>query len=285
MPQLEGVLGQIQPYVGNAVNTNPTEQSALYHLGYNAQQGNPFAPAINGVASNLLAGGGPDRSGYTTTGYDQLQSSLTPISTQSTDPYSNPSFQNLVKTLTNDTTDQIKSAYAGAGYSPVAAGDFAQQLGRGISQGVAPAFVQAQDTLTNQRANAANSLYQGGVGTSGALSALDQTKLANQLQGVSTSTDALNANDSPYLRALQVSQMGRQLPLSNIGNAESLLLPIAGLGGTSNTNATQNTQTSSNPGLLGSIMGIGSLFSGGANSAFSGMGGPGLLGWIGTKLG
>jgi hypothetical protein len=275
LPQLQGVLNNLGPISSDPGQTS-NEANAFAGLMGNASKGNPFAGQINSLASDLLNGGGPDRSGYATGAYSGLQNSLNPIANQSTDPFQNSSFQNLYKTLTNDTTDAIKSQYAGAGYTAPATGDFAQQLGRGISQGVAPAFAQAQDTLTNQRMNAANSLNSGGVGLSGLLSGLDQTALGNRVQGIGASTSALQANDSPYTQMLNLSQQQRNLPFQNIGTAESLLLPIAQLGGTANQTGSSTTNSSANPGLLGSLQQVGSLFAGGAGSAASG-----AAGWLG----
>lgn len=280
IPTLNNLIGQVGNQ-SNFTSVTPTENNAFAGLTANALAGNPYASQIGNVANTLLNGGGPDRSGPATDAYSSLQNSLNPIANQSTNPYDNQAFNQLRGTMTNDITDQIKSQYAGAGYSPVSSGDYAQQLGRGISQGIAPTFLQAQDTLTNQRMGAANSLNQGGANLSGILSGLDQTKLGNQQAGIGASVAALQARDSPYNQLLNIGQQQRNLPVQNIGNLESLLVPMAQLGGTSNSQGTA-TQTS-NPGLLGTAMGIGSLFSGGAGSAWGGMTGAagqglGLLG-------
>lgn len=264
VPQISNLLNFTAPQF-QMLGLQGDEQKQLDYLRANADNGNPFAPAINQTASQLLSGG-TDRTGIIQNAYSGLQNNLNPIATQSTNPYDNQAFQQLANTITNDTKDQVKSAYAGSGYSPASVGDFSQQLGRGIAQGVAPAFVQAQDTLTNQRMGAANSLYQGGAGTTGILSGLDQTALGNKIQGIPVASAALQANDSPYLRMLQLTQMQRQMPLDNIAGMESLLLPIGGMGGTSNTSGQSTTNSSSfNP--MGILSGVSGLFGGGSGLA------------------
>lgn len=268
VPQLQGLLNNLGPLTENPGQT-AAEGNAFAGLMGNANAGNPYAPAIGNLATNLLNGGGPDRSGYATNAYSGLQNSLNPIANQSTDPYSNTAYKNYLDTTSNDITDRIKSAYAGSGYTAPATGDFAQQLGRGITQGTSPIFAQAQDTLTNQRMGAANALNSGGANLTGLLSGLDQTKLANQQAGVGVSSSALQANDSGYQRILDIINQQRSLPLQNLGNAEGLLLPIAQLGGTSNgTSNTQGSSTMSGAQQFATIAGgLGSLFGGGSNVA------------------
>lgn len=241
---LQNLVGQISSNTGSAA-ANPTEQSALSGLMANAQSGNPYAGQIGSLATNLL-NGGTDRTGIAQDAYNQYQSSMQPYANMDTNPYTNPAFANLVSTLTADTTNQIKSQYAGAGYSPVGTGDYSQTLGRGISQGVAPTFLNAYNDLSNQKLGAINGLYNAGNTTTGVLSGLDQTKLGNQQAGVGAATNALNARDSAYNQQLAVSGLQRNLPYQNIGSAESLLLPIAQLGGsTTGTGTTTGSNTMS----------------------------------------
>jgi hypothetical protein len=239
-PGLQDIISQVS---GQAGNTTPTanETAALNSLTTNAQAGNPYAGGIAGLAGDLLKGG-TDRTGMVSSAYDTLKGSLTPFTTMSTNPYDNPAFTNLTSTLSNDITDRIKSAYAGAGYTPTSSGDFAQQLGRGISQGVAPTYLQAYNDLTGQKLGTINNLFSGANTTAGLLSGLDQTALANRQAGIGASSAALQAQDSPYERLLQIEQQRRGLPLQNIGGVENLLLPLAQVGGTQQTNATTTSE-------------------------------------------
>jgi hypothetical protein len=241
IPALTGLLDQIKPQISNTGATG-IETQALAGLTQNAQAGNPYAGDISKLATDLL-GGGTDRTGYATQAYDDLRGGLLPYTTMDTNPYSNEAFVKATSQMSNDITDRIKSQYAGAGYSPVTSGDFAQSLGRGITAGVAPAWLQAYNDLENRKTGAINTLYQGGNATAGLLSDLDQTALTNRMGGIDASQAALTARDSPFMQQLAVEAMKRGLPLQNIAQLESLIVPMAQLGGTTTTQG-QTTQTS-----------------------------------------
>jgi hypothetical protein len=220
-PQLQGLLGQTQGQLQLGSNATDTQNAALGGLASNAAAGNPYAGGIGLLANNLLSGGGtPDRSGIAQGAYGTLQNNIggiaagnyvkpgDSINQWNYDASQNPAFQQYLTSLTNDTSDRVKSAYAGAGYSPAQSGDFAKQLGEGIARGTAPAFAQeydaarnaqlAQNAQNNAQLNAqlntqlgaASSLYGGGNATAGLLSGLDQTSLANRQAGVGVAGQA-----------------------------------------------------------------------------------------------
>jgi hypothetical protein len=264
-PSLGGLINLIYGNIPGAQITG-NEQAALGGLQGLASAGNPYAGGISSLASSLLGGTAlPDRSGIASGAYNTLQQQLTPFATQSTDPYSNPAVTNWTNTMSNDILNQIKSQYAGSGYSPVTSGDFGYNVGRGVSAGVAPTLAQAQQDLTSQKLGAINALYGAGNTTTGALSALDQARLASQLQGVGTSGDALTAAQQPFTQALQVAAAQRGIPVSAIGALSNLIVPMAGLGG---TQTAQGTSTKTTPFNFG---GLSDLFKGGTSSPASGM--------------
>jgi hypothetical protein len=232
-PGLQDIIGQIGGQIPNSGPT-ATESNALDALGRNAAAGNPYAPKIAGLADDLL-GGGPDRTGMVNSAYSDFKGALSPYATSDTNPYSNPSFVNATNTMSNDIMDRIKSQYAGAGYTPTSSGDFGQQVARGVSQGVAPTWLQANNDLENRKLGAISGLLGGAGTTAGLLSGLDQTAFGNRQAGVGVAGTALQAADSPYLRQLQIEAQRRGLPLSGLGSLESLLLPLAQVGGVSNS--------------------------------------------------
>lgn len=284
--KLKSVLDLIDP---NAANVTGNETNALNALTSNAQAGNPYAPAIGQLATDLLSGG-TDRTGYATNAYNDVRSGLLPYTTMDTNPYSNPAFVNATSTLTNDIADRIKSSYAGAGYSPVRSGDFAQSLGRGVAQGVAPTWLNAYNDLTSTKLGAINSLYNAGNSTAGILSGLDQTSLANREAGIGASTAAQQAKDSPFERLLQIEAMKRSLPLQNTAQLESLLIPPAQLGGTSQTDQTTTTEQKTPlgqqifGGILGGLGTLGNIGAFGPTGWLLG-GSGGLLGGAGAAGG
>jgi hypothetical protein len=279
-PTVPAVGGLINDFSTNYQNPalNGTELGAIQGMTGNANAFNTgltgYSTPINNDISSMLNGGGPDRSTYAGYGWDSQNNSLQPIASQSTNPLDNSTFQNFLNTQTNDITDQIKSQFAGAGYSPTGSGDFSQQLGRGIMQGVAPSFVDAQNNLTNQRMGAANALASNGLGFSGYLNGQDQQFTGNEAAAIQMAPNVMGQQDMGANQVLNLQGMLRNGPLSNIGSAESVLLPLAGLGGTSQTSGTSTTN--SNGGIGGILGGLSSIFGGGSG---------GILGGVGNFLG
>jgi hypothetical protein len=283
IPALNGIIGDISAnYQPPALNG--TELGAIQGMTGNANAFNTgltgYSTPINNDISSMLNGGGPDRSQYAGEGYVAQQNALTPIANQSTNPLDNSTFQNFLNTQTNDITDQIKSQFAGAGYSPTGSGDFSQQLGRGIMQGVAPAFTEAQNNLTNQSMGAANALASNGLGFSGYLNGQDQQFTGNKAAAIQMAPNVMGQQDMGNNQVLNLQQMLRNGPLSNIGSAESLLLPMAGLGGTSQQWG--NSTTTSNGGIGGILGGLGQIAGLGSSIFGNGSSSLGLLGGLAT---
>lgn len=236
---LKGLLGQIGGQASNTAIT-PQENAAYSTLLSNAQSGNPYSGAIGGVANNLLADGGANaQSPALNDNLAQYKSSLSPyLSPDYLDPMKSPGMANVLNTIRNDVGNSVNSQFAAAGRD--LSGQNTQTLARGIAQGeAAPLLAQYNQNVATQR-GAQDSLYGAGNTTSGLLSGLNQTGLTNQLAGVDASTAALNARDSGSNQILNIMQQQRAAPLSNIAGIANLLLPIAGLGGTSNAQGTQN---------------------------------------------
>lgn len=245
LPAVSGLLDQTQQQLGN-VNLTGTENAALAGLTANAQKGNQFAPAIGDLATGLLSGGGPDRTGMVQSSYDTLRGQLQPYTTLDTNPYSNEAFTKATGVLSDDITNRIKSQYAGAGYSPVSSGDFGKQLGEGIARGVAPTWLQANNDLENRKLGAISGLYGAGNTTAGLLSGLDQTKIGNQQAGVDVANSAIQAQNSPYAQLLAIEAQRRGIPVDALNSLSSLIVPMAQLGTQQQgTSTTQGTQTMS----------------------------------------
>lgn len=236
---LTGVLGQINSQLPNTGPT-ATETGAFGQLASNAAAGNPYAGQIGNVANTLLSGG-PDLTGGANKAYDQYSSQIMPWANGSMgDPSTNPALAQMLSTIRSDVSNQVNGQFAAAGRDN--SGLNQQALARGISQGEAPALLNAQQ----MGLGAAQNLYNAGNSTTGILSGLSQNTLANQQAGVGQAGNALAALNYGPEQQLAVAGAQRQLPLSNIANINSLLLPIAGLGGqTSSTGSSSGTQTMS----------------------------------------
>ena len=273
IPALQGILGQIQGQAGNTAVT-PTETNAFNTLSSNAAAGDPYASQIGQVASNLLSGG-PNLTGQAQSAYDQYSKQVMPWANGSMgDPATNPALAQMLSTIKADTTNSINSQFAAAGRDM--SGLNQQAIARGLAQGEAPTLLNAQ----TQGLNTAQSLYNAGNSTTGILSGLNQQSLANQQAGIGASNDALGAQNYGPNMQLQIQAAQRNLPLSNIANLSSLLLPIAGLGGQSNSQSTTQTQIPALQQIMGGVAGAGGLLGGLGKSGMFSSGG-----WLGPSTG
>jgi hypothetical protein len=278
IPLATNLLGQLQ---GRLDNTGVTanETSALDALTANAQVGNPYAPAIGGVANSLLAGGNATaQAPMLQSAYQQYANQLSPYASGAMlDPSKNPALQNYLSTIQNDVANQVNAQFAGAGRD--LSGLNQQALARGISQGEAPVLLDAYNQAVQNQLGAAGSLYGAANSTGGLLSNLNQTQLQNQQAGIGASSAALQARDASANQLLALEAMRRGLPLQNIGQIENLMVPLAQLGGSSNGTSTTTVQQDPTRAIIGAgIAGLG-LLSG--NPMLMAQGGGGILGGLG----
>lgn len=292
IPGLTTGVNQLTDQFANA-GVNPTENSAFDTLAANAAKGNPYAPAIGGLATDLL-GGGPDYSGRVNDAFGGLSSSLAPtIRGDYLDPSINPFFGNTISGVSDQVRDRINQMFAGSG----ALGGSANQgtLAKSISEALSPMFASQYDAERGRQMSAINSQFGGANQATGLLSQLSQTGLANRGAGIQAATAAQQANDSGATQQLAVEAARRGLPIQNIQQLLQSLSGVAGLGGT--TDMTGQTDSEQKVPLLqqligGAIGGAGLL--GGANkalgsgwmtNAMSGLGGTGAAAAGGLDLG
>lgn len=260
---MNDLVGQIKGQMPNTAITD-NENSALNQLTQNAQAGNPYADQIGGLANNLFSGG-PDYSGRVNDAYKQYADYLTPFARGDyLDPSSNPYY----KQVSDDIAGRVNGMFAGAGRD--FSGAHMKTLGRGIAEGVAPLYSQERE----RQLGAINSLYGGANTSTGLLSGLSQTSLANQQAGIGAAQSALQARDSGANQLLSTEAMRRGLPLQNMEHIAGLLTPIAQLGGTSNTQGV-TTMQQQQP-LMNQILG-GAI---GATGLLGRFGAFGPAGWL-----
>lgn len=240
---LKQIVGGINSEIPNYQPT-AAETGALDTISANAQKGNPYVPQIQSLATDLL-GGGTDRTGMVNDAYSNYQKQAQPYLDPSyLDPSSNPAFKGYMDTISNDIQSRVNGMFAGAGRD--LSGMNTQTLARGLAEGTAPIFAnQYNQNVATQRGMMDN-LYNAGGQTAGLLSGMDQTALGNRAQGVGAAAEALGAQNSGANSILQAEAMRRGLPLGNLQQLSSLLLPIAGAGSqTSGTATSTGTQTMS----------------------------------------
>jgi hypothetical protein len=232
-----GRVGSINP------NLTGTETGALNQLSAMGAAGNPFAGQVGNVATTLLAGGGPDRSGMVNSAYQQYQQALNPFASgHYVDPASNPELQKYLQVARDDAANSINAQFAAAGRD--LSGMNSQALGRGIGQAEAPILYDAYNQARGQQLGAINSLYGAGGQTAGLLSGLDQTRLGNMQAGIGAGQEAVQAQMSGPLLQLQAEAQRRGIPLQTLAAQMGIALPAAQAFGTTNTNTQGQTTTS-----------------------------------------
>lgn len=244
IPQAGTALASIAPQWSNT-GLSGTETTALDQLHKMALGGNEFAPAIGQVATDLLKGG-TDRTGMVSTNLDDYRTALQPFATGSTNPWENADFTRMVGNVSDDAMNKVKAQYEAAGYNPSAA-SFGRSVGEGVSKAVTPLAYQASNDLTNRKLGAINSLYGAGNTTAGLLSMMDQAALGNRQAGVDVAGSAKRAQDAPWMRLLELENQKFNTPVSRIASLEQLLLPIAQLGGTSQTDSVSQASKTASP--------------------------------------
>lgn len=259
-PLLTGLLGKLE---GVSPDLTGTERGAFDALSASAQAGNPYASSISGLATDLL-GGGPNRTGMVNDAYSTLQGNLNPTASGTyADPSTNAWFQNYLSTVGNDVTNRLGSMYAAAGRDPSGAGNFGQNVGRGVAEGTAPTALALYNSERDRQLGASRSLYDAGVGSAGVLAGLDQQSFDNRFKGAGVSELALNAQNYTPQQLLEIEAQKRGIPLSILGALTGMGTKIAGLGGQSEGTATTTSDMSDIDAFYKVAMGLGGLFGGG----------------------
>jgi hypothetical protein len=238
---IDAITGQIAGLIPNT-GINPTESSAFGTLMNNANNGNPYAGQIGGLATNLLNGGGANnQTPMLNQAYQDYMKRLSPTANGDlNNPASNPALQGYLGTIGNDVQNRVNSMFAGAGRD--LSGLNQQSLARGITEGQAPILYDAYNQGVNNQMNAAGNLYGAGNSTASALTGMNQTALGNQQAGIGVSGSALQANDSAANQMLAIQQQMRGLQPGNIAQLQSLLLPIASSFGQTTGSGTSTSQ-------------------------------------------
>lgn len=227
---IQGLLGGI-----NGVSGAPTAQQlgAISAIGGAAGSLPNFGNMATNVAGGLLSGA-PNLNQFAGANYNNMASTLAPYTNSNyTNPYTNPVLSSALQYLNQNITNSINGQFAGAGRDLSPANS--QALAYGLGSGEAPLLLNQYNTNVGQQQAAANSLFGAGNTTG-------QTYLGNQQVGLAAAAQQPQLQLAPALAQLQAAQTAYGLPLSNLGAKEGMILPIAGLGG-STTGASSGTST------------------------------------------
>lgn len=241
-------LHQILNYAGARIPTDAglteNESVAVQKLTDNANAGNPYSGLIGNYAGDLLNGGGAmNYAPGASTALTDLNNRLSPVANGSNiGPNGNPALQGYLNTISSDVQNRVNGMFAGAGRQ--LSGSNVQQLARGIAEGTAPVLANQYNTDYGRMTDAANTLYNASNTTTGLLSGLNQTALANRGLGVDASSAALGARDSSANALLNAEAIKRGIPQQSLGLLAQIGIPIAALGQQNQGTATGTSQMS-----------------------------------------
>jgi hypothetical protein len=230
-----------------------------------------------GAINNLFGSNTTPGQNTLTGAYGQVRGALSPmLDAGYTDPYTNPALKSAMGTLNSDITNQIKGEFAAAGRPAGTNADSSQAIARGLAQGEGGLLANEFNTLTGNQLGAGSELTGAAGTTAGGINALQQSQFGNQLQGINAAGAIPGLMTQPGMAQYGAAGLEAGLPWANLGQAEGLTVPIAGLGGQSSGTSTGVTSQQS-PWYTTAIGGglLGASLLGGNNGMMGGFGGVG----------
>jgi hypothetical protein len=235
----QGVLGNIIGQLGSQ-NTAPTalQDKAISNLN-NATSNLPdFSGSATGLAGGLL-GGLPNFNQNAQANLQGLQGSLSGLANPGNlDPMETPGIGPALQYMQQQVANNVNGQFAAAGRDLSPANS--QAAAYGETAAMAPILTGQYNQNVANLQNAAGTLYNAGNTTNNGI-------LGNALTGLGTASSIPGLATQGPLAQLQAAMSGYSLPFSNIGALESLILPMAALGGQSTSQGTTNTQSTPSP--------------------------------------
>lgn len=260
-PYLKDYLAKVGSLSANTGIT-PAQTDAFNQLSTNASAGNPFAGSLSTAAKGALSYDNSDQVGLLKDAYGTLQSNLGDYASgKYLDVGNNPQIQAALKVAADDAQSRINQMFAGSGRSFSGANQGA--VARGVTSATAPILLNEFNQQQQNQLAAANALFGGAGSTASGTSALDTTKANINASGVPLSQSAMDAANYAPNQILNIEQQKTELPFQNLSLLSQLLLPAAGLGGTSSGKGSgSDSQYGITSSGVGSVIGaLGSLFS------------------------
>jgi hypothetical protein len=280
----------IQGISNTPTAVTPNQSGAISSLLGSASNLPNFGANGANTASQLFTGGGAGNQAGTVSGaYNNLQSSLSPLTNPANlNPFSTPGFGDAWSKMQNDIGNSVNDRFAASGRD-MSPGN-TQALATGLAQGGGQMIANQYNANANNLMGASNSLFGAGLNTGNALTGYNQQGNQNQLAGASLAGSIPGLYTSPAQSWLSAANTAQNQPFANMGTQESLLAPLAALGGQSTGQSTSQTQTPlwqqlAGLGIAGAGL-FGAPFTGGASlgavGAGLGMGGMGMPGGSAT---
>lgn len=242
-PLLQNILSK---YGAMSTDVTPGQSTALANLNASAAGIPNFGGAAAGGVNRLFGTDTSNQVGMLNTGFDTLNKNIGgTASGAELDPYATPGFSSAIKTMGDDITSRVKGVYAGSGRDPSGAGSFAQSLGRGLEQGIAPVIASQYNTNKGTQMGAAKTLYDASGTTASGITGQEQVPLTNILQGLQGAGMIPGIATAPAVAQLGAANAGQNLSFENL---QKLLTPALGLGALgTNTNGTGTQTPANNP--------------------------------------
>ena len=163
--------------------------------------------------------------------------------------------------LTNTISNGVNSQFAAAGRDLSPANSTA--LGYGLEQGEAPVLTAQYNANVANQQNAANTLFNAGNTTAGALTQEQLAQLGVNNQGLSAATSIPGVATAPGGAQLNVANTTANLPYQDLGWLSGITNPIAALGGQTTASGTTTQQLSPLSTILSGLLGGTGLCHGG----------------------
>jgi hypothetical protein len=239
-------LNGFQPDTG----LNNRETEAFNGLRTASQYG---IPELQRMLPGLLGGGGfgVGNDGVNSS-FNNVSGALNPILNGNLDPSQNPATQQLISQITNQARNTVGDQFARGGRS--FSGAHAGATGRAITEGLAPTLFGQYNTNVANRMNAGNLLMNSAFGRNTALDSSATGRLNSIMQAPGVIGQIGSQLGLPHQLTLQQEGMNRQIPLDQMRAYENMILPIASMFGTQNSDQDEsrnfdtrtNTRTATN---------------------------------------
>lgn len=253
-------------YGGQSTGVTGDQSAALDSLKASLSNLPNFGGAGADAISQLFKGIGSsgDQVGMLKDAYGTLQKNLSgTASGANLNPYETPGFGDALRTIINDTTNAVKSQYAGSGRTPVDAGTFAQTLGRGITSGTAPTIASQYGANYRNMIDANNALFSGAGSTSSSLNNLNASNASNTNAAIQGAGALPGLYGSPSMARLGAANLDYGQGYQNLAQLLQPSVALAGLGSNSSGTGTSNSTQTSTPSLMSGIgQGLGMLGTG-----------------------
>lgn len=241
IPGLQSILDKMETAQG-ATGTTADQASAIASLQARAAAGDPTAAARAAAANKAL--NATSNADVALGGYDDMKKNLQGYASgQYLDPSSNPYIQQMLDTTGRNAANKVNAMFAGAGRD--LSGSNQAAVGTAVTNAQLPVLMQAYNDAQNKQIQTASGLANAANAATTTASNANASATGQNLQGSSLADQALTANNWGDQQVVQLQQMLKNIPVQDQAAILKILGPIAGMGGTSDTQGQSHTDTSS----------------------------------------